>query len=940
VEPIVPAVAPSNSPSPTASQRSVRERCPTAVRIRDLPSIVVATLTLATAVGAQGTTPAGETASNSFGHAFPAPAASAARRTSPIVLDAKLDEPVWQTATPISNFTQADPEEGKPASQRTEVRFLYDDEALYIGAKMYDGEGAGGVMTRLVRRDASFDSDYLQLVIDGFHDHLSRAFFEVNPSGSKSDYIGIGTSCCDPSWDPIWEAATSVDKDGWSAEIRIPYSQLRFSRKPDQVWGLQVRRFIKRRDEEDDWAFWRKNEAGGPSRFGHLVGLHIPATASHLELMPYASVKSTSQASLVGTPFDTRGTPAMNAGLDLRHRVTSNLTLNATFNPDFGQVEVDPAVLNLSAFETFFPEKRPFFVEGAQVFNFGGFNCQFCSNVEGMSAFYSRRVGRAPTGSDLATGNYAFADVPDATTILGAGKLTGRTASGYTVGLMDAVTGRATARVESSSGARGHQLVEPLANYYVARLKRDYDGGNVVFGGVVSGVARALDSTFSTRLARHAEMYGTDLYLTTNDKKYSFTANAALTSVSGDSSAILQRQRSSARYFQRPDRGAGMGGFFSTQLDSSARALRGLGAYARVAKETGDWMWETAFNTRTPGYETNDYAFQRSADYIWMNANLVRFWSKRSSWYQSLYSIVGAQTQQNYEGDRLFSQMHQFLQVTTHQFWNFAEFYIHYPSVLDDGQLRGGPVVGKPAGHFFEGNINSDSRHALRGNVDYSYYWDERGAFNPSVSVGATYRPASNISLSFSPSWSHLRGHTQFLTAVPDTTARLFYGKRYVHAGSTQRQLGLDTRVSWTFTPAMTLELYAQPFFASAHFFDFAEFQAPRKVALSVYGRDQGTVTAFIDSGRVKEYTIDPDGAGRAAPFTIGNPDFTDRSLRGNAVFRWEYRPGSLLYVAWTQSRFVEGPFGNLRFSRDREALFGAKPDNIFLVKASWWLPF
>src|SRR6185503_20548856 len=224
----------------------------------------------------------------------------------------------------------------------------------------------------------------------------------------------------DPSWDPIWEAVTSIDSDGWTAVIRIPYSQLRFSRAEEQVWGLQVRRFIRRNDEEDDWSFWHKNEAGGPSRFGHLVGLRIPASASHLELMPYVSAKSSSLASVTGTPFDTRGRPTVHEGLDLRYRVTSNLTLNATFNPDFGQVEVDPAVLNLSAFETFFPEKRPFFVEGAQVFNFGGLSCNFCSNVEGMSAFYSRRIGRQPTGASLAFANNTYADIPDATTILAA----------------------------------------------------------------------------------------------------------------------------------------------------------------------------------------------------------------------------------------------------------------------------------------------------------------------------------------------------------------------------------------------------------------------------------------------------------------------------------------------------------------------------------------
>lgn len=903
-----------------------------------------ATLVLAICVPVPASLPAQNATSPnaaavSFGHAVPAPAAVAARRTAAIVLDARLDEPAWQAAKPITEFIQQDPHEGAAPSERTEVRFLYDDDALYVGARMFDSRGAKGVTTRLVRRDATFDSDYLQLVIDGYHDHLSRAFFEVNPSGSHSDYIGIGTSCCDPSWDPIWEAATRIDSLGWVAEIRIPYSQLRFSRAPEQVWGLQVRRFIRNRDEEDDWSFWHKNEAGGPSRFGHLVGLRIPHERQALELMPYASVKSTSIAGLSGTPFDTRGEPRANAGLDLRDRVTSNLTLNATFNPDFGQVEVDPAVLNLSAFETFFPEKRPFFVENSQVFNFGNFNCHFCSNVEGMSAFYSRRVGRAPTGAGLAYNNFAYADVPEATTILGAGKLTGRTASGYTVGLLDAVTGRATARVQDASGARGTQLVEPLANYFVGRLKRDMRNGNLVIGGVVSGVVRDLDTTFAPRLSRDAQMYGTDLVATTADKKYSLNASLALTNVAGDPRAVLARQRSSARYFQRPDRGEGWGGFLSGRVDSNATALRGLGAYARFAKETGSWWWEVAGNTRTPGYETNDYAFLRKADYIWTNANLIKLWLKRSSWYQSTAAILGAQTERNYEGNQLQTQFHEFYQLQLHSFWSFNQFFIHRPSTLDDRALRGGPLVGTPRGEFVELDIQSDRRHAVVGDASLNYFWDERGATNPGLSMNATYRPAPNVSLSFGPSWSFVHGKAQYLQNVSDPTATSFYGTRYVFAGSDQRQLGLDTRVSWTFNPRMTLEVYAQPFFASAHFFDFNQYAAPRRSALQIYGRDVGTIDTTRVAGAIASYTIDPDGAGPAAPFTLSNPDFTDRSLRGNAVFRWEYRPGSLLYVAWTQSRFAEDPFGDLRFSREREALFRTKPDNIFLIKASYWLP-
>lgn len=878
---------------------------------------------------------------HSYGHTIAVPSAIAGRLRGHVVLDGKLDEPAWAAARPITEFTQADPDEGKAASERSEVRFLFDDDALYVGAKLYDSMGARGVTTRLVRRDATFASDYLQLIIDSYHDHLSRAFFEVNPSGSKSDYIGIGTSCCDPSWDPIWEAVTHIDHEGWTAEIRIPYSQLRFSRDSVQTWGLQVRRFIKRRDEEDDWSFWHKNESGGPSRFGHLEGLRIVPTSSHLELMPYASAKSSSLGSAVGTPFDTRGRPSVSEGLDLRYRVTSSLTLNTTINPDFGQVEVDPAVLNLSAFETFFPEKRPFFVEGAQVFDFGNFSCNFCSNVEAMQGFYSRRVGRAPTGASLATDNFAFADVPDATTILGAGKITGRTASGYTLGLLEAVTGQATARVQTVTGQRARQEVEPLANYFVGRLKRDLRNGDLVVGGILSGVARNIDTTFAPLLARHAEMLGGDMSYHWSERKYSLTANAAITNVYGDPREILLRQQSSARYFQRPDRGTGSGGWFSNRLDSTATSLSGAGAYLRLAKETGDWTWETGANTRTPGYETNDYAFQQSADYIWYNANLARFWSKRTNWYQTMVGIIGAQTQQNYEGARTGLQLHEYWSVQTRQFWNVQEFLIVRPSTMDDRQLRGGPMVRTADSRFTELDISSDSRHMVSGTLGLNHYWDVQGGRAPGVNISATIRPASNVSLSLGPSFGWTSVKTQYVTAVDDPTATAFYGTRYVISSLKQSTVALDTRLSLTYSPTMSLDLYVQPFFAAAHYFDFKEYAAPRTSALRVYGRDQGTVNAAVGrDGVATHYTIDPDAAGPAAPFTIDNPDLTESSLRGNAVFRWEYRPGSVLYVAWTHSRAADTSFGNLELYRDRDALYASRPDNIFLVKASWWLPF
>ena len=875
-----------------------------------------------------------------YGHRTAVPRAVASKRTSPIVLDAKLDEPAWAAATPITAFTQVDPDEGKPASQRTDVRILYDNEALYVGAKMYDDHGAAGVITRLVRRDADFDSDYLDIEIDGYHDHLSRAIFQVNPSGSKRDQIGIGTSCCDDSWDPVWEAATHIDADGWTAEIRIPFSQLRFSRDSVQVWGLQLGRLIKRRDEGDVWSFVSKTEAGGPSRYGHLFGLHIPSSAAHLELLPYIVTKSASVGSEANDPFNRHGRPTVRAGLDLKDRLTSNLTLDATLNPDFGQVEVDPAVLNLSAFETFFPEKRPFFIEGAQVFDFSNHACNFCDNSQDMNAFYSRRIGRAPTGASLATDNYSFADVPDATTILAAGKITGRTSQGYTLGLLNAVTGRATADVQTLTGQRGSQEVEPLADYFVGRVKRDFLNGNLVAGGVVSGVARNIDSTFSPLLARHAELVGHDLFYSSPGHEYSWRMQAALTNVSGDAREVLLRQESSARYFQRPDRGNGSSGFFSNRLDSSATSLRGGGLYTRLAKETGSWFGEVSFDTRTPGYESNDFAFQRLADYIFTNTNAGKIWTKPTGWYHQLIALAGAQTIRNYEGDRTQTDFHVFVEGSTPQFWNFTTFYIDTPSSIDDRQLRGGPAVRTAHSHYVNTFLSTDSRHAFVANIGLNYYWDEKGGNNPNIAGGITYRPDPNVSVSFNPSYFRSHNYSQFVNTIADGTATSFYGNRYVMAVLDQPVLGLDTRASVTFTPAMTLEVYVQPFFAAGRYHNFEEYVAPRTKDVAVYGRDRGTIGAIHDaSGVVTQYAIDPDGSGPAAPFTIDNPDFSQRSLRGNAVFRWEYRPGSVLYVAWTQSRVSDAAFGDLNFQRDRSALFATRPDNVFLVKASWWLP-
>ncbi|MEO7361955.1 MAG: DUF5916 domain-containing protein, partial [Gemmatimonadaceae bacterium] len=694
------------------------------------------------------------------------------------------------------------------------------------------------------------------------------------------------------------------------------------------------------RQEEDVWSFWKRSESGGPQRFGHLDGLRIAHTGRHLELLPYlASVARAIEADKQD-PFNHGVKSSARLGADVKYLLTSNLTLDATINPDFGQVEVDPAVVNLSAFETSFNEKRPFFVEGSGVFGFGGLNCYFCSNVSSLSAFYSRRIGRAPTGAPLAYAAGRYVKLPDASTILGAAKVSGRTSNGFTVGLLDAVTNRETADLRLVDGSSSSQLVEPLTNFFVGRVKKDFRRGNLVVGAIATSVARQMDTVFASRLTSHAEFYGGDLRYTWGNQAYSLVANTGLSTIEGDSQVVLSKQRSSARYFQRPDRGAGSSGFLSDQLDPTATQMIGAAGYARIAKESGSWLWETAVNVRTPGFENNDLAFLTRSDYVWYNANVFKQWQNPTRWYRNFSVIVGGQQQSNFDGDLTDRDAHAFVSTTTPQFWNISTFYIWHPALFDDRLLRGGPVVERPGTGFYSLNVNSDSRKQLVVFTNASYSWSSHGGNGLNLSTTANYRPTSNVVVSFGPSWNGSNSPLQYLATFRDVTASNFYGSRYVLSGLRQKQLAVDTRLTVTFSPRMTLELYAQPFFASGHYDKFKEFVAPRQGAYRAYGVNAGTVTAQRDSaGTITRYIVDPDGVGAAVPFSFANPDFTQQSLRGNAVFRWEYHPGSVLYFAWAHSRFSQDGQGSLNFSHEREALYAAHPDNIFLVKASWWIP-
>ena len=519
-----------------------------------LASILLAAALHATSVAAQeGDAVATEGNGAILPHSE-APVVRAARVSSSIQINGMPDEAAWAAATPMTSFTQIDPNEGEPVSQPTDVRFLYDDDALYIGGRFYD---SGPIMTRLARRDAGVsDSDLFTVSIDSYHDHQTSYRFTTNPSGLKRDATvtsgGRGDGGSDSSWDPVWDVVSAITEEGWFTEMRIPFSQLRFSPDNEMLWGIQVERNIRRNEERAVFSFTPKLERGGVARYGHLTGIRSIGGGQKLEVLPYVGMSAeyiyqepSSQVEF-DNPFRSGSDYFSRAGVDLKYRLGSNLTLDAAANPDFGQVEVDPAVINLTAFETRFQERRPFFVEGAEIFRYGR-GGPTGSTGRAPQILYSRRIGRRPQGSVSSTA--VFSDAPVSTTILGAAKITGKVGDGWSVGLIDAVTGREFAPYVDAAGVEGRSVVEPTTNYLAGRLRRDTHAGETQVGIIATAVNRDIgDPALAGRLRSAAYVTGIDLVHEWADRSWRTNSAFATSYIQGDEAVILSAQQSSARY--------------------------------------------------------------------------------------------------------------------------------------------------------------------------------------------------------------------------------------------------------------------------------------------------------------------------------------------------------------------------------------------------------
>jgi len=855
----------------------------------------------------------------------PTPTMTAVRVTHPPTLDGRLDDPAWQEAPPARGFLETDPDEGRSPNESTTVFIVYDDAAIYVGARLYDAEPAK-ISRRLGRRDDDTQSDVFYVDFDSYHDHRTAFEFAVNPAGVKLDdlcsndfFIG------DRSWDPVWDVATAVDSLGWVVEMRIPFSQLRFPQVRDQVWGVNFFRWVFRKNQFSQWAFKLKTETGYASRFGHLVGLHDIPAPRRLEVLPYTLGRGTYDNPGAGNPFDHGHSYFGGAGLDMKYGLTSNLTVDAAVNPDFGQVESDPAFVNLTTVEQFLQERRPFFVEGASIFNFGGTGpyIQFGNTPQ---YFYSRRIGRTPSLEPDAPTD-GFIDLPTNATILGSAKLTGKTPSGWSVGVLDAVTSREQASF-NSGGSTWHEDVEPFTNYVVGRVRREV-GGHTGFGFLGTAVDRRNDTASLDSLRSSAYVGAADFYHRWANNAYSVYGSVGASYVTGDTLALRLTQEQSTRYYQRPD-----APYLRQRYDPRRTSLSGLGADFSVNKEGGNANWGFALSSTTPGFEVNDLGFQRRTDRTAGDLFVGYRWTTPGRVLRQ--ASVGTDPLAfawNYGGDRIQFGRDINIFGQLRNYWSGNFFVYQQEQGVDDRLTRGGPAAMAPAQWTAGATITSDTRQPVNGILNAQYFHDAGGTWSFTVSPLINLRPSAAVSLQFGP--TYLKGFTaaQFVTSEPSAIGPT-YGN-YVFGELTQRQLDLTTRMNLTFTPSLSFQLYVQPFTFSGRYTGFKELRAPRTFTFNVYGRDNGSTISYDSSAAV--YTVRPSPQDSTFQFT--NPDSRVRSLRSNAVLRWEYRPGSTLFVVWSQSRYANLLDPTLDLGRYvAHEMFLDPPTNVLLVKVNYWL--
>jgi hypothetical protein len=835
-------------------------------------------------------TPAPRGASTSYRVAAPTDTgATAVRAEVAPVIDGKDDDQVWRETPPISAFREWRPTEDKAPRFKTEAKIAYDASNLYVFVRAFDPH-PDSIIKLLERRDTFTSSDMIWLFVDSYHDRRSGYEFGVNAAGVKVDQAIYDDGNEDRAWDGVWDVATRIDSLGWTAEFRLPLSQMRYSRDRKHIFGISIDRDIYRYSEREIWPLLRQSKPGFVSQFGALDGLDDLEAPRKLEAVPYVVTKNASR--IVNNAFAQKSN--VTVGGDVKYRLAPNLTLDATINPDFGQVESDPAVLNLSAYESFFDERRPFFVAGRGLFRFD-VNCS-AVNCSSEGLYYSRRIGRTP---ELA-GIYGDTVPLQPTTIVGAAKLLGRFPQGLTVGVLDAVTQR--------EASPGDTTYAPGTNYAVGRVTQDFRKGNSSIGAILTAVNRRMDQWSSPFLASDAYAAALDFRHRILNNRYEVSGSFDRSRVHGTPSVLLGMQTNGVHQFQRPDA--------SLPLDPNRTVLSGDAEEFKFGKIGGEHLlFESAYQRRSPGFEINDLGYLRRADQVSWNTwvgyfdRKQRFFYNRFQWnnnWWQYWTTDGLPLERAYNTNTHITFKNSWG-------WHMGGTVGQLGTTYDDRTARGGPAVRQSsyvAPWFF---MNGDDRRTIVPYFQGSFFRGEGGR-NSSVylSPELNFKLLGSFSSALSFNWSHNVTDNQWFGKFTDAT-----GTHYTFAHLDQHTTGVTLRLNYTLTPEMSLQAYTQPFVSKGTYSNVRQLSANPRAA-----------------GYDDRYAVFND------PAVTANPGgFNFKAFQSNVVYRWEYRPGSTLFVVWNEGRQgYAGAEGGHNFQGDVRDLMRLHPANTFLVKVSYWL--
>lgn len=834
------------------------------------------------------------------------------------VIDGSTDDDAWLVGTWAGNFTQYEPHNGAKASQITEFMILFDDNNIYVAIKAYDTY-PDSIVRRISRRDNG-DGDFVGISFDSYHDRQTGFTFLTNAAGVKNDFIWAKNGQIeDDTWDPIWFTQAKLYDWGWAAEMRIPLTQLRFRISDEGIWGLEVFRRLFRNQEMSVWQNMDRNASGLVHNFGELTGLTGIRPRKQADITPFVVGSLETFENETGNPFATGTAWKYNAGLDAKFGITNNMTLDVTVNPDFGQVEADPSEVNLTAYETFFEEKRPFFIEGN---NITSFRTGIGDGDLGFdNLFYSRRIGRSPH-IGVNTGENEYARVPRNTPIISALKLTGKTPDGLSVGILEAVTAEGKAEIDSL-GERSWQTVEPLTNYFVSRVMKDFNGGKTVIGGAFTNTHRFLDGTGIDGIVRNANTAGLDFtHYFGDERTYFVSATAAGSNLSGSTVAIENLQYSPVHYYQRPDADY-------VEVDPTRTSMNGFGGNVQAGKVAGHWNFMAFGYFKSPGFDLNDAGYLQNADAIITGLWSAYRFDKPFSIFRQIRPNANFWTGWDFGGTHLFTGGNLSIYAQFKNLWwtNFGGNY--EGKSLSNTLLRGGPSMLSPSNQSYYFNLGSNSSKMIYGTL-----WANMGKGGEEASerwstgLNLTAKPGQSFSVTLSPSYSKNTNTMQYVTYNS-------HADRYILSQIDQQIVSMSLRLNYNITPDLTIQYWGQPFLAAMDYSKFKVVTDPRaeKLADRYHLLTESEMEFDASENR---YDVDENNDG-TSDYSFRNPDNNYDQFLSNLVARWEFRPGSTLYLVWSQTRSYYDTTGSFSLEENLNHLYTEKkPYDVFLIKFTY----